>query len=64
MNIQQTLQTEYHSVHALAGGFATLILNRPERRNEFTRTMRREMIEAFDRCDADDPMRAARPASP
>ncbi len=35
----------------------TLTLNRPERMNAFNGTMRRELIEAFDRADADDEVR-------
>jgi enoyl-CoA hydratase/carnithine racemase len=36
----------------------TLTLNRPERLNAFTPTMGRELVEAFDRADADDAVRA------
>lgn len=36
---------------------ATLTLNRPERLNAFTNKMVREMIDAFDRIDADDDVR-------
>jgi enoyl-CoA hydratase/carnithine racemase len=36
----------------------TLTLNRPDRLNAFTPTMGRELIEAFDRADADDDVRA------
>jgi enoyl-CoA hydratase/carnithine racemase len=36
----------------------TLTLNRPERLNAFTRDMLEEMIDAFDRADADDGIRA------
>jgi enoyl-CoA hydratase/carnithine racemase len=36
----------------------TITLNRPERLNAFTKTMGRELIEAFDRSDADDDVRA------
>src|SRR5437588_12320315 len=32
----------------------TITLNRPERLNAWTPTMARELIEAFDRADADD----------
>jgi enoyl-CoA hydratase/carnithine racemase len=35
-----------------------ITLNRPERLNAFTPTMGRELIEAFDRADADDDVRA------
>jgi enoyl-CoA hydratase/carnithine racemase len=36
----------------------TITLNRPERLNAFTPKMGRELIEAFDRADADDDVRA------
>ena len=36
----------------------TITLNRPDRLNAFTATMARELIEAFDRADADDDVRA------
>jgi enoyl-CoA hydratase/carnithine racemase len=39
-------------------GIATLTLNRPERLNAYTYTMRTEMLDAFDRVDADDEVRA------
>ncbi|MCK2217286.1 enoyl-CoA hydratase-related protein [Actinomadura sp. ATCC 31491] len=47
-------EIEYH----LADRVATLTLCRPERLNAFTHTMRAELIEAFDRADADDEVRA------
>lgn len=39
-------------------GILTLTLNRPDRMNAFNPTMRHELIEAFDRADADDAVRA------
>lgn len=39
-------------------GIATITLNRPEKMNAFTRTMMAELIDAFDRTDADDNVRA------
>ena len=39
-------------------GVLTVTLNRPDRLNAFTPTMRDELIEAFDRADADDDVRA------
>jgi enoyl-CoA hydratase/carnithine racemase len=39
-------------------GVLTITLNRPERLNAFTETMRRELIAAFDVADADDDVRA------
>src|SRR5436190_22134376 len=38
----------------LAGRVLTITLNRPERLNAWTPTMARELMEAFDRADADD----------
>jgi enoyl-CoA hydratase/carnithine racemase len=37
---------------------ATITLNRPDKLNAFTRDIMREMIDAFDRVDADDNVRA------
>jgi enoyl-CoA hydratase/carnithine racemase len=39
-------------------GVLTITLNRPDRLNAWTETMARELIEAFDRADADDEVRA------
>ena len=39
-------------------GVATLTLNRPAKLNAFTATMMAEMIDAIDRVDADDEVRA------
>ncbi|GAA2795927.1 enoyl-CoA hydratase-related protein [Nonomuraea dietziae] len=44
--------------YGVTDGIATLTLNRPERLNAFTFTMRSELIDAFDRADADDSVRA------
>ncbi len=41
----------------VADGILTITLNRPERLNAWTATMGRELIEAFDRADADDEVR-------
>ncbi|HLK12835.1 MAG TPA: crotonase/enoyl-CoA hydratase family protein [Candidatus Binatia bacterium] len=41
-----------------ADGVLTLTLDRPERLNAFTARMMRELIDAFDRADADDAVRA------
>ncbi|MCP2336575.1 enoyl-CoA hydratase-related protein [Actinomadura rupiterrae] len=38
-------------------GVATITLNRPQRMNAYTYTMRAEMLDAFDRIDADDDVR-------
>jgi enoyl-CoA hydratase/carnithine racemase len=42
----------------VADNVLTITLNRPERLNAFTPTMQRELIQAFDRADADDEVRA------
>ena len=48
----ETLQYE------VADGVLTLTLNRPDRMNAFTDTMRAELLVAFDASDADDDVRA------
>jgi enoyl-CoA hydratase/carnithine racemase len=45
-------------LYAVEDGVATITLNRPEKLNAFTNTMRAELISAFDRVDADDEVRA------
>src|SRR5213079_728214 len=45
-------------LYDVADGVATITLNRPERLNAFTPTMMQELIDAFDRVDADDDVRA------
>ena len=42
----------------ISEGIATLTLNRPEKMNAFTGTMMDEIIDAMDRTDADDSVRA------
>ncbi|MDE2410442.1 MAG: crotonase/enoyl-CoA hydratase family protein [Sphingomonadales bacterium] len=42
----------------ISEGIATLTLNRPEKMNAFTRVMMDEVIDAIDRIDADDAVRA------
>ena len=44
--------------YEVEGGTALLTLNRPEQLNAFTGTMLQEMVDAFDRADADDEVRA------
>jgi enoyl-CoA hydratase/carnithine racemase len=44
--------------YEVADHVLTITLNRPDRLNAFTATMGRELIEAFDRSDADDDVRA------
>jgi enoyl-CoA hydratase/carnithine racemase len=51
--------TDFEEIRAEAtDGVLTITLNRPERLNAFTDTMRRELIAAFDLADADDDVRA------
>lgn len=45
-------------LYDVADGVATITLHRPEKMNAFTRTMMQELIDAFDRIDADDGVRA------
>jgi enoyl-CoA hydratase/carnithine racemase len=44
--------------YSVADRIATITLDRPERLNAFTHVMRGELIDAFDRADADDDVRA------
>ena len=44
--------------YAVEAGIATLTLNRPEKLNAFNRDMMNELIDAFDKTDADDAVRA------
>jgi enoyl-CoA hydratase/carnithine racemase len=51
--------TNYTQIlYDVADGIATITLHRPEKMNAFTGTMMAEMIDAFDRIDADDDVRA------
>src|SRR5258708_13444603 len=45
-------------IYTVDEGIATITLNRPDKLNAFTNTMREELIAAFDRVDADDAVRA------
>ena len=45
-------------LYDVADGVATITLNRPDRLNAFTPTMMQELIDAFDRVDEDDDVRA------
>jgi enoyl-CoA hydratase/carnithine racemase len=45
-------------LYEVADNILTLTLNRPEKLNAFTGVMARELIDAFDRADADDAVRA------
>jgi enoyl-CoA hydratase/carnithine racemase len=49
---------EYSQImYGVSESIATITLNRPERMNAFTDVMMREVIDAFDRVDADDDVR-------
>ncbi len=49
---------EYSQIrYEVADSIATITLSRPERMNAFTDVMMRELIDAFDRVDADDDVR-------
>jgi enoyl-CoA hydratase/carnithine racemase len=45
-------------LYSVADNVATITLNRPDKLNAFTGTMMNELIDAFDRSDADDEVRA------
>lgn len=45
-------------IYAVEDGVLTLTLNRPDKLNAFTRTMLDECLDAIDRADADDDVRA------
>ncbi len=47
-----------HILYDVADNVLTITLNRPEKLNAFTGIMCNELIEAFDRADADDAVRA------
>src|SRR5262245_42181785 len=50
---------DYHDLtYGVADRVLTITLNRPEKLNAFTERMARELIDAFDRADADDEVRA------
>jgi enoyl-CoA hydratase/carnithine racemase len=49
--------TQTEVLYDVADGILTLTLNRPDRMNAFTPTMLEELLEAFDRSDADDDVR-------
>src|SRR2546422_7185232 len=50
--------TLFRSLYDVADGIATLTLNRPDRLNAVNATVIRELVDAFDRADADDGVRA------
>ena len=45
-------------LYDVAEGVATVTLNRPDRLNAVNTTVIRELVEAFDRADGDDAVRA------
>ena len=53
------MTTSYTQItYEVEGPTAILTLNRPEQLNAFTATMLQELVDAFDRVDADDDVRA------
>jgi enoyl-CoA hydratase/carnithine racemase len=50
--------TDATILYAVDNGIATITLNRPERMNAFTAQMRDDIIDAFDKTDADDAVKA------
>lgn len=53
------MSKEYSEIiYSLDEGILTLTLNRPDRLNAFTGTMMEELVDALDRADADDKVRA------
>jgi enoyl-CoA hydratase/carnithine racemase len=48
-----------HIAYDVADGIATITLDRPDRLNAFTTTMSTQLLDAFDRIDADDDVRVA-----
>ncbi|HNN55294.1 MAG TPA: enoyl-CoA hydratase-related protein, partial [Novosphingobium sp.] len=44
--------------YQVSEGIATITLNRPDKLNAFTRTMMDEIVDAMDRVDGDDGVRA------
>jgi enoyl-CoA hydratase/carnithine racemase len=56
--VTDTGQPDFREIrYDVAGGTATITLNRPDRLNAFTRTMAGELVAAFDLTDADDAVR-------
>ena len=44
--------------YEIADNILTITLNRPDKMNAFTGVMQEELIDAFDKADADDNVRA------
>src|SRR6202048_2352197 len=57
-DLERTLVEPEQITTELADRVLTVTLNRPERLNAWTATMGHELIQAFDRADADDEVRA------
>src|SRR3954447_18198094 len=56
---RSTPSMDYEQIrYEVAHGVLTITLNRPDRLNAFTPTMLGELLDAFDRADADDDVRA------
>src|SRR5208282_1567237 len=55
---QETGMAYQTILYDVADNILTITLNRPEKLNAFTREMMNEMIDAFDKADADDNIRA------
>src|SRR3954464_4507638 len=56
---ERELRMDYEQIkYDVADGVLTITLNRPDRLNAFTPTMLGELLDAFDRSDADDDVRA------
>ncbi|ANK82717.1 crotonase/enoyl-CoA hydratase family protein [Minwuia thermotolerans] len=47
-----------HIIYAVEDGILTITLNRPDKLNAFTEQMRTEIMDALDKADADDDVRA------
>src|SRR3954462_9375699 len=57
-SLRRRPQMEYEQIrYELAENILTLTMNRPDRLNAWTPTMLRELLDAFDRADADDDVR-------
>ena len=57
--MRQSEKTMYEQIlYDVADGVCTITLNRPDKMNAFTGVMMQEMIDAFDKADADDDVRA------
>src|SRR5881227_2297033 len=56
--LQRPIRKSVQITTDLSNRILTITLNRPERLNAWTQTMCRELIDAFDRADQDDEVRA------